>query len=120
MQRVTTVQEFINEPKRFRYTITISVLYNKNIELSKNSVVRTANHFFTVTVALAVHIVKITSFLNYLKKINTAKKKLDILKNVEEKKKLASFFCSYVVSVGLFPIKDKQTPPPSVLITHFL
>ena len=41
-RRVKTVQE----PKTLRYTITISVLYNKNIELSQNSVVRTANHFF--------------------------------------------------------------------------
>ena len=67
-ERVNTVQEFISEPKTLRYIITISVLYNKNIELSQNSVVRTANHFFTATVDLAVHIVKITSFVNYLKK----------------------------------------------------
>ena len=35
-----------NEPKTLLYTITVSVLCNKNIELSHNSVVRTTNHFF--------------------------------------------------------------------------
>ena len=46
-QRVDTVMEFISEPKTLRYTITISVLYNNNIELSQNSVVRTTNTLFS-------------------------------------------------------------------------